>query len=58
MQETSTVKFQKDKTDILVIAPHGVMGDDDRSDIIAATMAEKLEFSSLINNTIIRDQCD
>jgi hypothetical protein len=58
MQETSTVKFQKDKTDILVIAPHGVMGDDDRTDIIASTMAEKLGCSSLINNTIKREQCD
>jgi hypothetical protein len=54
MQEASTVKFQKDKTDILIIAPHGVMGDDDRTDIFAATAAAKLGFSSLINDTIKR----
>jgi hypothetical protein len=58
MQGTSTVKFQKDKTDILFIAPHGVMGDDDSTEIIATTMAAKLGCSSLINNTIKRDQCD
>jgi hypothetical protein len=58
MQGTSTIKFQKDKTDIFVIAPHGVMGDDDSTDIIGATAAAKITCSFLINGAFKRDQCD
>ena len=50
------VKFIHNNTDVLVIAPHGVMGDDDRTDIVASTIARELNCSALINDSYKRDE--
>ena len=35
-------------TDVLIVAPHVVMGDDDRTDIVASSIANKLNCSALM----------
>jgi hypothetical protein len=46
------VDFISRATDVLVIAPHGVMGDDDRTDIVALSIARELECSVLIKAVV------
>jgi hypothetical protein len=57
MQENkTTVEFHKDKTDILIVAPHAVKNDDDNTEAIAFNMTAELECRSLINNKIKRGE--
>ena len=44
-ESTKQVDFISGATDVLVIAPHGVMGDDDRTDTVALSIAQELECS-------------
>ena len=58
--KTGQVKFFKESTDVLVIAPHGVnkkgvKRDDSRTDIVAATIADELGCSALINDSVSDD---
>jgi len=52
------IKHLEGKNRILVIAPHGVMGDDDFTDIIAERLHEKLHCFAVINNGFRRPDED
>ncbi len=58
------VKFTRDLTDILVIAPHAPHGrktkpkNDTNTDILAMKIAENLKCSALINYSVNRNVCD
>ena len=55
-ESTKQVDFISGATDVLVIAPHGVMGDDDRTDTVALCIAQELECSAMINSSYNRSE--
>ena len=50
------IKVLAGKPHILLIAPHGVMGDDDRTDIIAYDARKQLECCAIINDAFEREE--
>ena len=54
----NNIKIVEGKTDILLIAPHGVKSDDEQTDSLALKAAKELGCSALINDSIKRTQQD
>jgi len=55
VEHSADIKIIEGDTRILLIAPHGVMGDDDNTDLIAFEVQNRLKCYAIVNDEIQRD---